>query len=248
MLRKHYITPSPSLLTLDRSAIVEQLMDFGLTSYEAKAYVALAGLGPSEPKKVADDARIPYPSAYTALKTLESKGWVDQVVKKPVTYRAKKPGSVKATISSRLDDTFRELQRVYRSEPAEEAELVYTLRGSDKVLAKVYEMLRGAKESLVLVAPVMGLEDAKIMELLAQAEDRGVKVRVICDEEAVGLLPPGVDIRTGNQIAFDLLVDDKVALIGLPDHSASGWVDSPAVASHFKQFLELLWSTSAPAE
>lgn len=230
---------------MHRSDIVEQLMDFGLTSYEAKAYVALAGLGPSEPKKVAEEARIPYPSAYTALKTLQSKGWVELVVKKPVTYRAKKPGDVKAVISSSLEDTFRELQKVYRSEPTEEAELVYTLRGSDKVLAKIYEMLRGARKSVIVVAPAMGLENAKVMELLSRATERGVEVRAICDEEAVGLLPPGVEIRTGNQVAFDLLVDDKVALIGLPDHSACGWVDSPTVASHFKQFLELLWSTSS---
>jgi len=230
---------------LHRSDIVEQLMDFGLTSYEAKAYVALAGLGPSEPKKVAEEARIPYPSAYTALKTLQSKGWVELVVKKPVTYRAKKPGDVKTTISSSLEDTFRELQKVYRSEPTEEAELVYTLRGSDKVLAKIYEMLRGARKSVMVVAPAMGLENARVMELLSRATERGVEVRAICDEEAVGLLPPGVEIRTGNQVAFDLLVDDKVALIGLPDHSACGWVDSPTVASHFKQFLELLWSTSS---
>lgn len=229
------------------SDIVDQLMDLGLTSYEAKAYVAVAGLGPSEPKKVADSARIPYPSAYTALKTLQAKGWVDQVVKKPVTYRAKKPTNVRAMISSRLEETFKELQKVYRSEPTEEAELVYTLRGSDKVLGKVYEMLRGAKDSVVVVSPAMGLEDGKVMELLSKAVVRGVKVRAICDEGAQGLLPPGVEIRTGNQVAFDLLVDDKVALIGLPDHSACGWMESPAVASHFRQFIELLWGTSSPA-
>jgi len=233
---------------VNKSDVVEQLKDFGLTSYEAKAYVALAGLGPSEPKRIAEDARIPYPSAYTALKTLRSKGWVELVVKKPVTYRAKKPATVKAMVSSKIEGTFKELQRIYRTEPTEEAELVYTLRGSEMVLAKIYEMLRGAKESLVLVAPAMGLEDANIMELLAEAVDRGVKVRAICDENAQHLLPPGVEIRTGNQVAFDLLVDDKVALIGLPDHSACGWIDSPAVASHFKQFLELLWSTSSPTE
>ena len=231
---------------MNRSDVVEQLVDFGLTSYEAKAYVALAGLGPSEPKKVAEDARIPYPSAYTALKALQYKGWVDQVVKKPVTYRAKTPADVKTMVSSKLDDTFKELQKVYRTEPAEEAELVYTMRGSDKVLAKVYELLRNARESVVVVTPPMGLEDAKMMELLADAVAKGVRVRAICDGEAQGFLPPGVEIRTGNQVAFDLLVDDKVALIGLPDHSACGWIDSPAVAAHFKQFLELLWSTSSP--
>ena len=231
---------------MNRSDVVEQLMDLGLTSYEAKAYVALAGLGPSEPKRVAGDARIPYPSAYTALKTLESKGWVEQVVRKPVTYRAKKPAGVKAMVSSRVEDAFKELGRIYKSEPAETAELVYTLRGRESVLNKIYEMLRGAKESVIVVAPSMGLEDAKIMELMAEAVGREVEVRAICDSEAIGLLPPGVEIRTGNQVAFDLLVDDKVALIGLPDHSACGWIDSPAVASHFKQFIELLWGTSTP--
>jgi len=229
------------------SALEEQLRNFGLSSYEAKSYVSLVSLGPSEPKKVAKDAHIPYTSVYPALESLEEKGWVEEVLTKPVTYRAKKPGRVKATVASRLDDVFEALDKIYRTDAPEEAELVYTLRGNEKVLAKIYELLRGAKESVVLVAPAMGLEDAKIMELILGASERGVKVRAICDGEAVGLLPPGVEIRTGNQVAFDLLVDDKVALIGLPDHSACGWVDSPAVASHFKQFLELLWNTSTPA-
>jgi len=233
---------------LHKSDIVEELQDLGLTSYEARCYVSLAALGPSDPAKVADDADIPKPSAYTALRGLALKGWADLVVKKPTTYRAKKPSSIKSMVSAKVEETFEALENIYSPEPAEEAELVYTLRGSDKVLAKVYEMLRGAKESVVIVAPTMGLEDPRALELLADAAGRGVNVRAICDEEALGLLPVGVDIRTGNQVAFDLLVDDKVALIGLPDHSACGWVDSPAVASHFKQFLELLWSTSSPVE
>ena len=233
-------------VTVNRADAVEQLKDVGLTRYEAKAYIALAGLGPSEPKKVAGDARIPYPSAYTALKTLEAKGWVERVVNKPVTYRAKRPASVKAMVLSELEDTFKELEKIYKSEPTDEAELVYTLRGRERVLNKVYEMLRGARASVILVAPSMGLEDAKLMELLSESVRRRVEVRAICDDEGVGLLPPGVETRTGNHVAFDLLVDDNVALIGLPDHSACGWVDSPAVAGHLKEFLELLWNTSSP--
>ena len=226
----------------------EELRSLGLSSYEAKSYVSLVSLGPAEPKKVAKDAHIPYTSAYPALERLAEKGWVDVVVKKPRTYRAKKPSSIKSMVAARVEDTFDALEKMYSPEPAAEAELVYTLRGSEKVLGKVYELLRGAKESVMVVAPTMGLGDSRLVELLADVVGRGVAVRAICDEEALGLLPPGIDVRTGNQVAFDLLVDDKVALIGLPDHSACGWVDSPAVANHFKQFLELLWSTSSPAE
>jgi HTH-type transcriptional regulator, sugar sensing transcriptional regulator len=230
------------------SSLEEKLRDFGLTRYEAKTYVSLASLGPSEPKRVAKDARIPHTSVYPALEGLEEKGWVELIVAKPVTYRAKKPGIVRDMVMSDLEDAFAALDKIYKSEATEEAELVYTLRGSEKVLAKIYELLRSTRRSLMVVAPAMGLADAKIMELISEALERGVEVRAICDEEAVGLLPPGVTVRTGNQVAFDLLIDDKVALIGLPDHSACGWIDSPAVAGHFKQFLELLWQTSTSPE
>lgn len=231
---------------MDRRAIVEQLRSMGLTAYEARCYVSLAGLGPADPRKVAAEARIPYPSAYEALKRLAALGWVDLVVRRPATYRARRPDSVRAMVSSKIDETFESLEKVYSPQPVDEAELVYTLRGREKVLAKMYEMLRGAKESIVFVAPTMGLEDARILELLAEAVDRGISIRAIGDEEALGLLPPSVEIRTGSLVAIDLLVDGKIALISLPDYSACGWIDSPAVASHFKQFLELLWSTSSP--
>lgn len=230
-----------------RPDIIQELQDLGLTSYEARCYVSLAAMGPSDPRKVADDADIPHASAYTALRGLTSKGWADQVVKKPATYRAKKPSNIKVMISSRVEDTFGELEKIYRHpEPAEEAELVYTLRGYDNVMGKIYGLLRGAKESVVLVAPSMGLGDPMMLDLLEEALSRGVKVRALGDEDAVALLPSGAEIRTGNLVAVDLLVDDKVALIGLPDYSACGWIDSPAVANHFKQFLELLWNTSSP--
>lgn len=228
-----------------QSPIIQELMDLGLTSYEAACYVSLAALGPSEPRRVADDACIPHPSAYTALTALASKGWVDLVVKKPASYRAKEPKKIKAMVASKLEDTFDSLAKVYNARPVEEAELVYTLRGSDKVLAKIYELLRSATESVVLVAPSMSLEDKKLLDLLKQAIDREVKVRAIGDDRAERLLPRGADVRTGKLVAVDMLVDDKVALIALPDYSACGWVDSPAVASHFKQFLELMWNSSS---
>jgi sugar-specific transcriptional regulator TrmB len=232
---------------LRSSQLEEQLRSFGLSSYEAKSYVSLASLGPSEPKKVARDARIPYTSVYPALRGLEEKGWVEEVLARPLTYRATKPSRVKEMVATKLDEVFGGLENIYRTEALEEAELVYTLRGREKVLAKIYELVRGAKESIMIVAPALGIQDARLMELLSKAAERGVSVRAVCDDEAQGFLPPGVEIRTGNQVAFDLLVDDKVALIGLPDHSACGWIDSPTVASHFEQFLELLWSTSSPA-
>jgi sugar-specific transcriptional regulator TrmB len=230
---------------LDTRALVEQLKSLGLTSYEAKCYVSLVRLGPASPRDVASDASIPYPSAYGALKGLARNDWAELVTKKPATYRARKPASVRGMVASKVAVAFDELEKLYNPQPTQEAELVYTIRGREKVLAKLYELIEGAKDSIVLVAPTMGLEDAELLESLERALSRGVEVRAVGDEGAGGILPPGTEIRTGTLVAVDLLVDGKTALISLPDYSACGWVDSPAVASHFKQFLELLWSTSS---
>jgi sugar-specific transcriptional regulator TrmB len=232
---------------VDVKAAVEELVNLGLTRYEASCYVSLARLGPSDPRKVAEDARIPPPNAYESLKRLAGSGWVELIVKKPATYRAKRPVTVKSMVASKMTKTFDSLESVYKAEPAQEAELVYTIRGSERVLAKIHEMVATSKKSIVLAAPTMGLQDARLLELVQEAIERKVKIRAIGDEGATGILPGRVEIRMGKLVAVDLLVDDNVALIALPDYSACGWIDSPQVAQHFKQFLELMWSASRPA-
>ncbi len=233
------------LSALDARTTIEELQNLGLTRYEAMCYVALARLGPADPRRVGSEAGIPHPNAYEALRRLADKGWAELVKKKPQTYRARKPESVRETLLSHLDDTFDVLSGMYNSAPAEEAELVYTLRGRERVMSKMREMIEGANESVILVSPTMSL-DKRVLELLQNALMRGVKVRAVLDEEGrrTGTIPEGIELRTGNLVAVDVLVDDKAALISLPDYSACGWVDSPQVAGHFKQFLELMWNNS----
>jgi HTH-type transcriptional regulator, sugar sensing transcriptional regulator len=223
-----------------------ELKKLGLTSYEARCYVFLVKLGPSDPRKVAAKASMPYPSAYEALRRLGDLGWVELVTKRPAVYRARDPATVFGEVQSKLRETFDSLEAMYKATPAEQAELVYTLRGKERVLSKLVEMIRGARSSMMLVTPATTLQESgTLLEELSKAVSRGVKIRVMTDEANLKGLPARVEARTGNIVAFDLLVDDSTALIGLPDLSAAGWVDSSAVASHFMQFLELLWSTGS---
>jgi sugar-specific transcriptional regulator TrmB len=222
-----------------------ELRKLGLTGYEARCYVFLVKLGPSDPRKVASKASMPYPNAYEALRRLNDLGWVELVRRRPAVYRARAPNTIFEENQTRLKDTFASLDAMYRATPAEQAELVYTLRGKDRVLSKLVEMIRGARSNMMLVTPSETLEgSAPLLEEIRAAVSRGVSVRMLLDEVDTKKLPAGVEARTGNIVAFDLLVDDRTALIGLPDLSACGWAESSAVASHFMQFLELLWSSS----
>ncbi len=222
------------------------LRKLGLTSYEARCYVFLVKLGPSDPRKVAAKASLPYPSAYEALRRLGDLGWVELVTRRPAVYRARDPATIFDETQSKLKETFASLEAMYKATPSDETELVYTLRGKERVLSKLVEMIRGASSSMMLVTPAETLRGSEtLLEEIRKAAARGVEIRVMTDESKLKGLPPNVEARTGSIVAFDLLVDDSTALIGLPDFSAAGWVESSAVASHFMQFLELLWSAGS---
>jgi HTH-type transcriptional regulator, sugar sensing transcriptional regulator len=228
---------------VDEDELSLELHKLGLTGYEARCYVFLVKLGPSDPRKVASSASVPYPNAYEALRRLTDLGWAEMVRRRPAVYRARAPKTVLGEIETKLRETFESLDAMYKSTPAEQTELVYTLRGRDRVVSKVTEMVEGAREKIMLVAPSETFSEPELLDVIHRAAARGVRVRVITDRWEA--LPLGVEGRTGTIVAFDLLVDDETALIGLPDLSACGWTDSSAVAIHFMQFIELLWDASS---
>lgn len=231
---------------MDEDELSLELHKLGLTGYEARCYVFLVKLGPSDPRTVASSASVPYPNAYEAMRRLKDLGWAEMVRRRPAIYRARAPKTVLSEIEGRLRETFESLDAMYKATPAEQTELVYTLRGRERVFSKVTEMIEGAHEKIMLVAPSETLSDQELLDWIHRAVAKGLRVRVITDRWEA--LPLGVEGRTGNVVAFDLLVDDKTALIGLPDLSACGWTDSEAVAIHFMQFIELLWEASSPVE
>ena len=231
---------------MQEDELSRELRKLGLTNYEARCYVFLVKLGPSDPRKIASKASMQYPNTYLALKRLGDLGWVELVTRRPAVYRARDPSTILGEIQSRQRETFASLEAMYKAKPTEEAELVYTLRGRDRVLSKLLEMVRSASSNVMLVTPAETIEGLEpLLEEIRRAAGRKVKVRILTDKAEIPGLPAKVESRTGSIVAFDLLVDEKTALIGLPDLSAAGWVESSAVAAHFMQFLELLWSASS---
>lgn len=222
---------------------VTKLIDLGLTRYEARCYITLVGLGTSDPRSIAREAGIPHPNAYDSLGRLVRRGWVELVRRRPALYRARRPRVVKEQLVGELDDLFEGLERLYKTTPASDAELVYTIRESKNVMSKIFELVADAKEIVLVVGPWDSISALHLNNVLEDVMKRGVIVRLVTDA-GHNTLPSGVRMRLGKPVAFDLVVDGSVALISLPDFSACGWVDSPAVARHLMQFLELLWQTS----
>ncbi len=229
---------------MDITSILSVIKRLGLTEYEAKCYIQLVLLGPTDPRKIAAEGGIPYPNAYESLKRLEGRGWVEIIRRRPAIYKAKRPDIIRQEILSEINEAFNSLESVYKAVPSEDTELVFTIRTKKKVVSKIYELLDSATESIFVVGPSISFTEANLIQTLSEIVDRGVRVRVISDQDIVSSLRKGVDARIGRLVAFDLLVDERIAMIALPDLSACGWADSEAVAKHFLQFLELMWTNS----
>ncbi len=72
--------------------ILQQLISFGMTEYEAKVYVALTQKGPQKASALAQASGISRPHIYSTLKTLQEKGLITMIPKNVVEYQARAPG------------------------------------------------------------------------------------------------------------------------------------------------------------
>ncbi len=224
---------------------VASLKQLGLTEYEVRAFWALATLGTGNPRQVATAAGIPYPSAYDTLRSLLSKGWVEVAAAKPAIYSTRSPSLIKGEVQSRIDKTFQELQEVFKTSREALPQVVYSIRGREKVLTKIAEMLDSAQKFVFVVAPSALLSDATVKKWLQRLIERRITVNLITDAAQTSEIGRDYKLRFRDSVlAVDILVDGRQALIGLPDYSVCGWVESPIIAAHFLEFLELLWQKS----
>lgn len=223
---------------------IKVLRSLGLTEYETRAYVALASVKSATPREVAGVAGMPYPSAYDALESLARKGWVDVAGRKPRLYRARPPDLVKKDSLASFERAFKELKELYESSAGriEKPEIVYTIIGKANVVKRIQEMLSRAREEVFLVLPSNSEFGADLGKILAPLIKKGVKLKLITDSK---IYLNGVKVRLHRPVlAVDVLVDEKEALISLPDFSACGWVENPTIAGHFRYFIKLLWRSS----
>lgn len=242
---------------MSESSLASDLKTLGLTDYQAKSLLALMTIGVGTPRDVATQSGIPYPSAYDSLRSLAQKGWVEVANTRPAVYRVKEPSAMKEKVLDNVSDLFGKLQNRYENirNDSTKPELIYTIQGRDSVRRKVIEILLSAEKEIVIVIPGIALNAAAKDETFQRALGslllkKSLVIKVITDHSAMldnAAFGENVEVRVRSSVlAIDLLCDREKALIGLPDLSACGWVDSPVIASHFALFLDLLWSDSRP--
>ncbi|RQG97793.1 TrmB family transcriptional regulator [Natrarchaeobius chitinivorans] len=250
-------------MSVDEPEAVEAFERLGLTSYEAKVFIALHRLGSGTARDVARIADVPRSQVYSVAESLEGRGLLEIQQSSPIRYRPVDVDEAQDILRDRFESererAFDYVDRVRQESTGEETqEDIWTVRGRDRVDDRVVDLLSSAKGRIVFGTRLPELVTEPIERTLECAVESDVEVLAVSRTDAVreqlGSLegvqtdsPPshhGEDHRSGRIV----MVDDDGILLSVIDDDGSEtaiWSSGSLFASVLIQLIEA--STQTPS-
>ncbi|MUV61187.1 TrmB family transcriptional regulator [Halobacterium sp. CBA1126] len=164
-----------------RDVAIERLEQFGLSTYAARTFVALAGLGTGTAKDVSRVADVPRTRVYDAVDELQSHGLVDVQQSTPKEFWAISAATTGRKVERewqyRADELQAALDELQPVEQSEEQRGVWTVSGRKTVTERVVEFCENAEDRIVYMT-VEELLTGDVVDALEAAADRGVTIEL----------------------------------------------------------------------
>jgi HTH-type transcriptional regulator, sugar sensing transcriptional regulator len=184
-----------------QSSVINALMNLGFSQYEARTYVGLIGREPLTGYAIAKDTQVPQPKVYETLGRLVERGAVLRVSDTPAKFIAVAPARVLAQLEltrrQRIGTVELEISRL-RPKADNLAPLRPYQEGTSwtELCNAARELINGSA-SKIYVSGYSAHLDA-LSEALRRADDRGVRVNVLCFGEPPFTLKNGAVLRHGS--------------------------------------------------
>lgn len=178
----------------DKDAI-QGLKRLGLTTYEARVFLALQKLGRGAASEISDVADVPRSQVYGAAEGLEEHGLVETRQSTPTVYRPVPLAEARRQLLDELaekgEETFDYLDTVTDTAAGEErSESIWLIRGSDMIASRIVSIVGDAEGRLLYGADEPGMLEDEVIETLLDAAEDGVTVVVASVNPAVlGAVP-----------------------------------------------------------
>lgn len=218
------------------SSITVSLEEFGLSKYEARAYVALITKGTISASELSYYAEIPRTKVYPVLLKLEKKKLVIISKSKPIMCTPIAPeDAFDEIIHEQIDKVngmnalVTNLKKV--SEETKKAqgseEKRYFHLNANNVLSQLRKMIEGSKKSIQIMADPWGLNLlAECKEQLLGVLRRDLDVKIIFSTLQIGsesfhLIPNGAKIRIA-EVSHNSFIFDKTELLLIDSENGKG--------------------------
>ncbi|WP_323675818.1 helix-turn-helix domain-containing protein [Halorubellus sp. PRR65] len=216
---------------MEEAEAVGSLERLGLTSYEAKVFIALQKLGSGTAREVSRVADVPRSQVYSVTESLEERGLVEVQQSSPMQYRPVRIEEARRTLRERFETEsdrafgYVESVRNERGGEREEQEAIWTLSGHGHVAERAAELVRNAEGRVVFAARTPDLVTDDIAAALREAAADDLTVRVVsvnpdvrelfADDASIATMdtaePAVDDERTGRAV----LADGDVVLLSV---------------------------------
>ena len=174
----------------DDNKAVTGLKQLGLSTYEARVFVALHKLGTGTASEISSVVEVPRSQVSGAAEGLEELGLVETQQSTPTTYRPVPLQQAREQLLDQLartgEEAFDYLERVKNTHEArEKSESIWLISARDAIVSRTVDVAAMAEHRLLYgVTSVEYLED-DIVRALEEASERGVTVVVASAEPTV---------------------------------------------------------------
>ena len=216
------------------------LEEFGLSKYEAQAYVALIAKGTISASELAYYSEIPRTKIYPTLLKLEKKKLVIVSKSKPIMCTAIAPEDAfdgiiheqinKVNAMNTLVSNLKKVSEESRKSRGSEEKRYFHI-SANNVLNQLQTMIEGSKSSIRIMVDQWGLGLlAECKEQLVSVLRRNLDVKVIVQpsqicSESFRKIPEGVEIR-GSDITQNCIIFDETELLMVNNDNGRGAIFS----------------------
>ena len=249
---------------VNEHALTVSLEEFGLSKYEAQAYVALISKGTISASELSYYSDIPRTKVYPTLLKLESKKLVIISKSKPIMCTAIAPedafdsiiheqiNKVNAmnTLVSKLKKASEESRKTRGSE-----EKRYYQISANNVLSQLQKMIEGSKSSIQIAVDQWGLgliSECKDQLLSVIRRNLDVKILVptgLIGSEAYRSIPDGVKIRASDVVQNCFIFDEtEILMVSEENGKGVNFSSTEILGNNQSKIFSNIWKSAIKTE
>ena len=207
---------------IENNDLIGNLEEFGLSQYEARAYLTMIGKGSLSASEIAYYSHLPRTKIYLTLKKLEKKGLSVISQQKPLICSAINPTEAFEEIVIIQEQKLRNMKRVVEKlqKINDESnslkgleEKRYFILDPKSTLQKLSILVENSRTSIYAILDVWGLRlISECTSSLIKAITKGVKLQFLISNQCIGseylsYLPDEIMIKIGNVFSNIIILD-----------------------------------------
>ncbi len=237
------------------------LEEFGLSKYEARAYLTMTGKGSLAVSEIAYYANLPRTKVYQTVKKLEKKKLAVISKQKPLICSAIPPEEAFAEIVNLHDRRVKNMKKIVDSlqkindesqRPKGSEERRYFILDANSTLEKISSLIADSRSSVTAILDPWGLRlVSQCKPSVVRALTAGVRLRMILGSQCIGnenvfQLPDGIELRTA-EVVSNLIIIDSIYMVSIDSSNgkAAFFASTDSFAMLQAKNFEEAWSSAS---